>query len=91
MEVAEAAEAVEIFCERKMVFVVGVGLDAGKDFIFVDETGDVVDVAVGVVSGTAFVEPENFFDAEIVVEGLLEVAAGFGFVAEAGVALLDLA
>ena len=61
VEVAEAAEAVEVFGEREMVFVVGVGFDASKDFVFVDEAGDVVDVAVGVVAGAAFVEPEDFF------------------------------
>jgi len=72
-----------------MVFVAGVGLDAGEDFIFADEAGDVVDVAVGVVAGAALVEPENLFDAEVVVEGLLEVLAGFGFGAQAGVALLN--
>ncbi len=31
----------------------------------------------------------SLFDAEVVVEGLLEMCAGFVFVAEAGVALLD--
>ena len=81
VEVAEAAEAVEVFGEGEMVFVVGVGLDAGEDFVFGDEAGDVVDVAVGVVASAALVEPEDFFDAEVVVEGLFEVLAGFGFVA----------
>jgi len=64
-EVAEGAEAVEVFGEGEMVFVVGVGLDAGEDFVFGDEAGDVVDVAVGVVAGAALVEPEDFFDAKI--------------------------
>ena len=32
-EVAEAAEAVEVFGEGEMVFVVSVGLDAGQDFV----------------------------------------------------------
>ena len=36
-----------------MVFVVGVGFDAGEDGVFGDEAGDVVDVAVGVVAGAA--------------------------------------
>ena len=60
-EVAEAAEAVEILGEEEVVFVAGVGLDAGEDFVFADEAGDVVDVAVGVVAGAAFVEPEDLF------------------------------
>jgi hypothetical protein len=88
-EVAEAAEAVEVFGEGKMVFVAGVGLDAGEDFIFADEAGDVVDVAVGVVAGAALVEPEDFFDAEVGLKGLFEVFSGFGFGAEAGVAFLN--
>ena len=62
-QIAEAAEAVEVFGEREMVFVVGVGLDAGEDFVFSDKAGDVIDVAVGVVPGAAFVEPKGFFDA----------------------------
>ena len=70
VEVAEAAEAVEVFGEGEMIFVAGVGLDAGEDFIFADEAGDVVDVAVGVVAGAALVKPEDFFDAEIFIEGL---------------------
>ncbi len=90
-EVAEVAEAVEVFGEGQVVFVVDVGLDGGEDLVFADEAGDVVDVAVGVVAGAAFVEPEDLFDAEVLVEGLLEALAGFGFVAEAGVALLDFA
>lgn len=73
-----------------MVFVAGIGLDAGEDLVFVDEAGDVVDVAVGVVAGAAFVEPDDLFDAEGVVEGLFEMGAGFGFVTEAGIALLNL-
>ncbi len=40
-----------------------VGLDAGEDFVFGDEAGDVVDVAMRVVAGAAFVEPEDFFYA----------------------------
>ena len=53
VEVAEAAEAVEVFGEREVVLVGGVGLDAGEDGVFGDEAGDVVDVAVGVVAGAA--------------------------------------
>ena len=47
-----------------MVFVVGVGFDAGEDLVFGYEAGDVVDVAVGVVAGTAAVEPDGLVDAE---------------------------
>ena len=88
--VAGGAEAVEVFGEGEVVLVVGVLFDGGEDGVFVDETGDVVDVAVGVVAGTAFVEPDGLVDAEVIVEGLFEVLAGGFFVTEAGVALLDL-
>ena len=77
--VAEAAEAVEVFGEGEVVLVGGVGLDAGEDGVFGDEAGDVVDVAVGVVAGAAAVQPEGLVDAEVVVEGLLEVGAGLGW------------
>ena len=66
-----------------MVLVAGVGLDGGEDGVFGDEAGDVVDVAVGVVPGAAFVQPDGLVDAEVVVEGLFEVFAGFVLVAEA--------
>src|SRR5260370_4956667 len=72
-----------------MVFVAGVAVDAGEDYVFADEAGDVVDVGVSVVAGAALVEPEDLFDAEVVVEGLFQVLAGFGFGAEAGVAFLN--
>ena len=54
-----------------MVFVVGVGLDGGEDLVLADEAGDVVDVAVSVVSGAAAMQPDGLVDAEVVVEGLL--------------------
>lgn len=87
-EVAGGAEAVEVLGERQVVFVVGAGFDAGEDGVLTidggDEAGDVVDVAVRVVAGAAAVEPEGLVDAEVVVEGLLELLA-----ADAGIALLD--
>ena len=66
---AEGVEAVEVLGEREVVGVGGVGLDAGEDGVGRDEAGDVVDVAVGVVAGTAAREPEGLVDAEVVVEG----------------------
>ena len=88
-QVAGGAEAIEVFGERQVVFVCGVGFDGGQDGVLTidggDEAGDVVDVAVRVVAGAASVEPEGLVDAEVVVEGLFELLA-----AEAGVALLDL-
>jgi len=90
VEIAEGVEAVQVLGEREVVLVGGVGFDAGEDgvgFVFRgrDEAGDVVDVAVGVVAGAAAMQPEGLMDAEVVVEGALQLLA-----ADSGVALLDL-
>jgi hypothetical protein len=73
---AEGVEAVEVLGEREVVLVGGVGLDTGEDGVWRDEAGDIVDVAVGVVAGTAAREPERLVDAEVAVEGLFEEALG---------------
>ena len=85
MCVAGGPEAVEVFGEREVVLVGGVGFDCGEDGVFSDEASDIVDVAVGVVAGAAAVEPEGLHDAEKVTEGLLQLLA-----ADAGIALLDI-
>ncbi len=85
-EGARGFEAGEILGQRLVIRIVCVGLDGGDDGCRADEAGDVVDVAVGVVSGDAAVEPEHLIDAEVVVKGLFQLLA-----ADAGVALLDLA
>ena len=76
MGLAEAAQAVEVLGEREVVLVGGVGLDAGEDGVLGDEARDVIDVAVGVVAGAAAVEPDGFFDAEVLLECGFEVVAG---------------
>ncbi len=83
-QIAGGAQAVEVFGEREVIFVVGAGLDAGEDGVFSDEAGDVVDVAMGVVAGGAPVEPENLVDAEVIMQGALDLLLG-----DAWVALLD--
>src|ERR1035437_94986 len=83
--VAGGAEAVEVFGEREVVLVGGVDFDRGEDGVLGDESGDVVDVAVGVVASAAAVEPEGLLDTEKVTEGLLQLLA-----ADAGIALLDI-
>ena len=87
--VAGGAKAVEVFGEGEVVFVVDVGFDGGEDGVAGvagagDEAGDVVDVAVGVVAGTAAVEPEDVVDAEVAIEGGFQLLTG-----DAGVAGLD--
>ena len=64
------------FGGRRVIVVGGVVFDDGGDGFRIDEAGDVVDVAVGVVAGDAVVEPEDFFDAEEVAEPLFDLLAG---------------
>jgi hypothetical protein len=66
--------------------VTPVGLDHRQNCALGNEAGDVVNVAVRVVTGDAAAEPEHLLDAEIVGEYLLVVA-----LLEARVAVLDLA
>ena len=73
-----------------MVLVGGRRLDTGEDGLSLaifsgDESGDVVDVTVGVVSGAAAVQPHGLIDAEMVVEGPFKLLAR-----DAGIALLHL-
>ena len=77
---AGLVETLQVFREGEMVFIGGVGLDAGEDSVSQvigagHEAGDVVDVAVGVIAGAAAVEPDNLIDAEEVVEGGFELVA----------------
>ena len=83
-EVAGGLQTVEVFREWQVVVVCVVGLGDGDDSVLADKTGDVVDVAVGVVSGYATIHPEDLVDAEIIVEDFFELLA-----ADARVALLD--
>ena len=64
----------------------GAGLDDGDDRVRVDEPGQVVDVAVGVVAVDAPAQPDDVADAEVVGEDPLHRLA-----VEPGVAGLDLA
>jgi hypothetical protein len=87
---AEGVEAVEVLGQREMVLVGGIVLDAREDGVFGDEAGDVVDVSVRIVARAAAMQPEGLVDAEVIAEGCFEQVLRRGFVAEAGVAHLDL-
>src|SRR6185437_11215823 len=89
-KVARGAQTVEVLGERQVVLVAGVGFHAGEDGVVSDEAGDVIDVAVRVVAGAAFVKPYRLLNPQIVTEGALKRRAGRRFVADAWIALLDL-
>ncbi len=51
--VGGGAEAADVFAQRLVVGVVGVGFDDGDDGVRRDEASEIIDVAVGVVAGVA--------------------------------------
>src|SRR5262249_54155243 len=62
----------EVVEERLVIGVGRVVLDDRDDCSGADETGEVVDVAVGVVADDAAAEPEDVADAEVIGEDALE-------------------
>src|SRR4029077_14595681 len=79
-------EAAQVLSQGCVVLVAAIGLDHGQDGSLCDKAGDVVDVAVGIVTRDAAAHPEYFLDTEIAGEDLLVV-----FLLEAGVTVLNLA
>jgi len=73
VEVPGGFEAVEILCKWLMVVVGRICLSRGDNCIVSDETGDIVDMTMGVVPGAASIEPDDLVDTEIVVESLLQL------------------
>ena len=65
----------EIVRERLVVGVVGARLDHGHDGPRIDETGEVVHVAVRVVADDAPAQPDDVADAQIIGQDLLQLRA----------------
>src|SRR6266849_647348 len=84
--VGGGAEAADVFAQRLVVGVVGVGFDDGDDGVRRDEASEIIDVAVGVVAGDAGAEPDHVLDSQIIRENLFVVGSLHG-----GIAWLDLA
>src|SRR5271165_6108113 len=59
-------QPLQVLGKRQLVLVRCIWLSRGYDFVFGNKTGDVVNVAVRIVSGTAAVEPYDLIDAEII-------------------------
>ena len=59
------AEPLQVRLERLVVFVPGIFLDDGHDGRRIDEAGQVVHVAVGIVPRDPIAQPEDVGDAEI--------------------------
>ena len=74
--VAHLAQPHQVVAQRLVVLVPRVVLDDGDDRVLLDEAGEVVDVAVGVVADDAVAEPEDVADAEVVAQILLDLRRG---------------
>ena len=69
--------------ERGIVGVFRITLNDCDDRSVIDESSEVVYVAVGVVAGDAILQPKNVFDTEIILENF-----GVVFAAKAGITFL---
>ena len=79
---AHLAQALQVFLQRGVVRRSLVGFGDREDRARADEAGEVIDVAVGVVVGEAFANPEEFVDGEAVVDGSVKggIISAFGTV-----------
>jgi len=74
--IAHGFQAHEVFLEGRVVDVVGIVLESSHDGGWVHETGEVVDVTIGIIAGDAVAEPEDVGDAEIIAKILLDLRLG---------------
>ena len=76
-------QALQIVLKDLVVLVLRIFFDRRHDRCGADESGQVVDVAVGVVAGNSFAEPEDLGLAVIVLQVLLDLGfaerVGCGF------------
>src|ERR1700682_1423546 len=86
VEVFHGLQQGEIFLKGNVVSVVGILFDDGDDGSRADEAGEIVDMAMRVVTGDAIFQPEDLRDAEVAAEDV-----GVIFTGESVIALLALA
>src|SRR5438094_935455 len=75
------AQAPKIFLERLVIFIFTILFDDRDDGMLRNETREIVDMTVSVVASDAVAEPENFPDAEIIAEALLDFGAAQHWIA----------
>ena len=68
-----AAQPAQIVLQRLIVRIRGVFFDGGYDGGGIDEPGQIIDVAVGVVAHNALTEPEHADDAEVIAKILFDL------------------
>src|SRR4029077_3757038 len=69
------AQTREVLLEWPVVFVVAIVFNDSYDSPLRYKPREIVNVAVSVVAGYAFAEPENVADAEIIAQALLDLVA----------------
>ena len=69
------AQAREISLERLVIFIVAIFFNNSYDGLCGDKPREIVNVAVGVVAGNAFAEPENIADTQIIPQTLFDLIA----------------
>lgn len=68
-------QTVQIFLERFEIFIVAVRFMRDHNRVRVDEAGDVIHMAMGIVSGDAPIEPYGLVHTKIVAEALLQLVS----------------
>ena len=58
-----------------MIGIVCVRLNDSHDCVGRDESGDVIDVAVSIIAGDTFPQPDHLFNPEVIRENLFNVRA----------------
>lgn len=74
-QVARSSQTPKVFAQRLMIHILGIGFDRGDDCIGSHEAGKVIHVAVSVVAGNAFAEPDHMRCTEIFCEDPLVIFA----------------
>src|SRR5262249_52769606 len=64
--------ASEVLLERLVIFVGAIFFNDSDDSSLRYKAGEIIDVTIGVVAGDAVTEPQNFGDAEIIAQTLLD-------------------
>src|SRR6185437_365556 len=85
-QIARRVQPLEILRERQMILVRSVLLDSRQNRVLVYKSRDVIHMPVRVIARTPSVQPDNFFDAQILRKRLLQLPAR-----DTGIALLHLA
>ena len=69
------AQARKIFPQRFVIFIVAIFLNDSDNRLLGHKPREIINMAVGVVTGNAVPKPENIADTEIISQALLDFTA----------------